>query len=150
MNLVDANVLIYARNRSDTRHAQSREWLDAALGGDETVGFPWVSLLAFLRLATKIGLFPEPLSVREALEQVGTWLSSPTAVVAEPGARHFDLLAGLVEGVGTGGNLVTDAHLATLALEHRATIVTFDGDFGRFPGVSSAAPIPPGAARPPT
>ncbi len=140
MNLVDANVLIYARNRSDSRHEQSRNWLDAALGGDETVGFPWVSLLAFLRLATKIGLFPEPLSAQTALDQARTWLASPTAVIVEPTARHFEMLAGLVEAVGTGGNLVTDAHLATLAIEHRATIVSFDRDFARFPGVKYSEP----------
>ena len=58
MNLVDANVLIYARNQSDVRHEQSRVWLDAALAGDEVVGFPWVSLLGFLRLSTRISLFP--------------------------------------------------------------------------------------------
>jgi len=146
VNLVDANVLIYARNRSDSRHEQSREWLDAALAGNETVGFPWVSLLAFLRLSTKIGLFPQPLAVDEALEQIRTWLSSPSAVVAQPTERHFEVLANLVEGVGTGGNLVTDAHLGALALEHRCAIVSFDRDFGRFPGVKHREPLlgPPG------
>lgn len=34
-----------------------------------------------------------------------------------------------------GGNLVTDAHLAALALENDATVVTGDRDFQRFPGL---------------
>ena len=75
-----------------------------------------------------------------ALEQVSTWLSSPSAVIAEPTARHFDVLASLVEKVGTGGNLVTDAHLAALAIEHRSAIVSFDRDFGRFPAVAHREP----------
>ena len=104
------------------------------------MGFSWVSLLAFLRLSTRTGLFPQPLAVAAALEQVRTWLSSPSAVIAEPTARHFDVLAGLVEKVGTGGNLVTDAHLGALALEHRSTIVSFDRDFERFSGVACREP----------
>jgi len=135
VKLVDANVLIYARNRSDPRHQQSQGWLDAALDGNETVALPWTSLMAFLRLTTRIGLFPQPLDVDTALEQVRTWLSSDATVVVEPTSRHFEILAGMLADVGTGGNLVTDAHLAALALEHRATIVTFDNDFDRFPGV---------------
>lgn len=135
MNIVDANVLLYARNRSDRRHEQAVAWLDGALSGEEAVGFAWVALLAFLRLATKIGLFPEPLSVEEAVEQVRRWLASPAAVLVEPSPRHFEVLGGLLAGSGTGGNLVSDAHLGALAVEQRATIVSFDRDFGRFPGV---------------
>lgn len=135
MKLADANVLLYAVNTADPKHEASRSWLDGALAGPETVGLPWPVVLAFLRLSTRMGLFPNPLPVSSALDTVRAWLAQPAAVVPSPTGGHLDLLAGLLVGAGTGGNLVSDAHLAALALEHDATVVTYDGDFGRFPGV---------------
>jgi len=137
VNLVDANVLLYAVNGDDPKHRESREWLEGALGGGggETVGFAWAALLAFLRLSTKVGLFPDPLPVREALACVKEWVDQPAGAIVESSTRHFELLGGLLNSVGTGGNLVGDAHLAALALEHDATVITYDSDFGRFAGV---------------
>lgn len=89
MNIVDANVLLYAVNSSAEHHEESLRWLDAQLNEGSTTGFSWLALLAFVRLSTKTGLF---------------------------------------------------AHLAALAVEHKATVVTYDSDFGRFPGVSWRRP----------
>jgi uncharacterized protein len=69
------------------------------------------------------------------MAQVVDWCGAPGAVVLSPTPRHADILSGLLTQVGTGGNLVNDAHLAALAVEHRASIVTYDSDFGRFDGV---------------
>ncbi len=140
MNVVDANVLIYAVNTSAEHHADSRRWLDQALSGSDTVGFSWVSMLAFVRLSTKVGLFPTPLAIDAATDQIREWLAAPSAVIVEPTPRHVEVWAGLLSSVGTGGNLVNDAHLAALAVEHRAQVRTYDSDFGRFPGVSWARP----------
>ncbi|MES2208713.1 MAG: type II toxin-antitoxin system VapC family toxin [Chloroflexota bacterium] len=140
MQLVDANILIYAVNADAPNHAVCRRWLDAALGANDPVGFAWIALLAFLRVVTNPTVLAEPWSVHEATDQVRTWLTAPAAVVVEPTARHADVLAGLLSGVGTAGNLVSDAHLAALATEHLATVVTFDLDFARFPGVRSTQP----------
>jgi toxin-antitoxin system PIN domain toxin len=135
MNVVDANVLLYAVNSSAHRHEEARSWLDRSLSGRATVGFSWIALLAFIRLSTKVGLFPSPLPVEGALARVRAWLDQPPSVVLEPTARHLHLLSGLLVDSGTGGNLTSDAHLAALALEHHGTVVTYDSDFGRFPGV---------------
>jgi uncharacterized protein len=51
-----------------------------------------------------------------------------------------DVLAGLLADSGTAGNLVSDEHLAALAVEHGAVIVSFDAEFGRFPGVRREQP----------
>lgn len=135
MLIADANVLLYAVNRSDERNGACRRWLEGALAGSETVGLPWQVLLAFVRLTTRVGLFPQPLAVADAVGTVQAWLAQPPAVVPAPTSRHLDILAGLLAGTGTGGNLVSDAHLAALAVEHDAMIVTYDRDFGRFAGV---------------
>jgi toxin-antitoxin system PIN domain toxin len=140
VKLVDANVLLYAVNEDAAHHEQSRTWLDAALGGAATVGFAWTALLAFVRLSTRPGLFPSPLGVDGALARVGEWLAQPSALVLEPTARHLEVLTELLTPAGIGGNLVADAHLAALAVEHRATIVTFDADFGRFTGIKWEQP----------
>jgi toxin-antitoxin system PIN domain toxin len=135
VQLVDANVLLYAVNRDAPHHAAARGWLDDALGGVRTVGFPWVALLAFLRLSTRSGLFPKPLGVDDAIGVVEAWLSRPAAVVVHPTARHLSVLHGLIQPIGAAGNLVTDAHLAALAVEHGAELVSYDTDFNRFPGL---------------
>jgi toxin-antitoxin system PIN domain toxin len=140
VKLVDANVLLYAVNEADPKHTAARRWLDAALNGTETVGFAWAALLAFLRLSTRAGLFPRPLSVDEACDRVDAWTSQPPSVVLDPTPHHLAILTDLLENIGAGGNLVGDAHLAALAIEHGATIVSYDADFGRFGGVVHEQP----------
>lgn len=135
MRIVDANVLLYAVNSASRHHEPSRRWLDSALSGSDTVGLAWVALLAFIRLTTKEGLFPSPLSAEEAVGQVAEWCQAPSAVLINPTVRHIDIVGRLLADVGVGGNLVNDAHLAALAIEHRARIVSYDSDFGRFDGV---------------
>ncbi len=140
MKLVDANVLLYAVNEDAPRHIESRRWLDGALSGGAAVAFAWIALLAFVRLSTKQKLFANPLSPAGAVGRVEDWLAQPSAVVVEPTARHLDLVRALLEPLGTGGNLVNDAHLAALALEFRCQIVSFDRDFSRFGGVELEIP----------
>lgn len=135
MKLIDANVLLYAVNRDAERHELARRWLDDALSGNETVAFSWVALLAFVRLATKTSLFPQPLAIDEAMDRVDAWLAAPPAVVVEPTIDHARILRDLLRPLGAGGNLVSDAHLAALAVEHRCTVVSFDHDFSRFDDV---------------
>lgn len=140
MKLVDANVLLYAVDEKATSHRAARAWLDSALAGAETVAFTWVALLGFLRIATHGAIFPRPLTLDEASALVAGWLARPSAVVVQPTERHLDLLRGLLGPIGTAGNLVTDAHLAALALEHGAELVSFDTDFARFAGLRWSAP----------
>ena len=136
MKIVDANVLIYAVNSASDHHRESLRWLDRALSGADAVGFAWVPLLAFLRLATRPGLFPSPLHPDAAIAQVADWLGAPTAVTLEPTPRHAEILGRMLAVVGAGANLVNDAHLAALAIEHRGAVVSYDSDFGRFPDVT--------------
>ncbi|MDP8976004.1 MAG: type II toxin-antitoxin system VapC family toxin [Actinomycetota bacterium] len=135
MKVVDANVLLHAVNADAPHHRRARRWLDGELNGTDTVGFAWIVLLAFLRLSTNASIFPRPLAPEEAFDIVEAWLVQPAAVVLQPTARHVGLLRGLLEPLGAAANLVNDAHLAGLALEHGAEVVSFDSDFARFTGV---------------
>ena len=132
MKIVDANVLLYAVNRQSVEHETAHRWLTGALSGNEVVGLAWVSLLAFIRLSTSRRIFASPLPPADAMTVVESWLAQPAAVTVEPTTRHCSVLRGLLEQAGTAGNLTTDAHIAALAIEHGATVVTFDRDFERF------------------
>jgi toxin-antitoxin system PIN domain toxin len=140
VHLVDANVLLYAVNADAAHHDRSRRWLDGALSGADTVAFAWIALLAFVRLSTKVGLFPAPLSVEAAMDRVDAWIGAAPAVLLDPAPDHARVVRRLLADVGVGGNLVNDAHLAALAIEHRCDIVSFDNDFSRFPGVTWSLP----------
>jgi uncharacterized protein len=140
VKLVDANVLLYAINEDAAHHRDARRWLDEALAGATTVAWSWVVVLAFLRIATRPGIFPRPLPIATATELVRSWLGASPSVVVHPTGRHLEVIAALLDEVGTGGNLVSDAHLAALAIEHRATVVTFDRDLARFDGIQVERP----------
>lgn len=140
MKVVDANVLLNAINRSASDHIRAKKWLDNALSGGVSVGLAWIVLLAVARLSTRPGLFERPLTFAEITDLIREWIAAPSAVVIHPGERHLEILTGLLERSGTAGNLTSDAHLAALAIEHRASIVSFDADFARFDGVRWSRP----------
>ena len=97
------------------------------LSGGQPVGFSWAVVLAFVRLATRVGLFPRPLELMEVIDVVETWLAQPPAILVEARHGHLQVVARLLESAGsTGGNLVNDAHLAAGAVQYRATVVSFD------------------------
>ena len=135
MILLDANLLIYAVNEDAPLNRKAKSWLEAALSGPETVGFPWNVLLAVLRLTTRPGLFRHPLPVDAAFDLVASWLELPSATIVHPGPRHLQLLRELLLPLGTGGNLTSDAHLAALAIEHGAELCSSDTAFVRFQGL---------------
>jgi uncharacterized protein len=140
VKLVDANVLLYAVNEDAPHHEEARGWLDGRLGASEAVGFAWVVLLAFLRLSTRPDLFRRPLAFEEAAAVVDAWLAAPPAVVLQPTVRHLELLRGLARSTGVAANLINDAHLAALALEYDATVISYDRDFARFAGLRHQLP----------
>jgi toxin-antitoxin system PIN domain toxin len=130
--LVDANLLLYAKISDYRQHPSARAWLDGRLSERARVGLPWASLLAFLRISTNARLFPRPLAIREAWGQVASWLDRPQVWIPGPTERHREVLDDLLADSSIVGGLVTDAHLAALALEHGLTLCSTDGDFGRF------------------
>src|SRR5262249_222403 len=127
-----ANVLVHAANADAREHASARKWIEAAFSGTEPVGFAWLALLAFIRISTRRGLLVRPLRIADAFGLVEDWLSADNVVVIHPGEHHAAILRRLLEPLGTAGNLTSDAHLAALAIEHGAELVSFDRDFNRF------------------
>ncbi len=141
MILVDANLLIYAQFTVYREHARARDWLDEQFANGTRIGLPWVSLLAFLRVTTNPRYFPNAQSIDSAWTQVQSWLDQPSAWIPQPTERHGEVLAALLIGTPAPGDLVPDAHLAALAIEHDLTVCTNDRDFARFPKVRWLNPL---------
>jgi toxin-antitoxin system PIN domain toxin len=116
-------------------------WWNATLSGTETVGLAWTVLLGFVRLTTSARVVAAPLEAAAAIDYVDRWLARRVVTVVEPTSRHTAVLRDLLRSSGTGGNLVADAHLAALAIEHGATLCTADRDFGRFAGLDVVNPL---------
>ncbi len=130
--IVDANILLYARNDADPHHDAARRWLEPALNGETRVGLPWWTLGAFLRIATSPRVFADPLAPDAAWQQVEDWLDAPAAWIPEPSARFRQILGRLVRDHRIEGPLVTDAQIAALAIDHGVAVVSSDADFARF------------------
>lgn len=143
MQLPDANLLLYAIDDTSPHHSGALRWLEHALSRTEPIGFTWVVLLAFLRVSTRPQLFANPLTPERALDIVDSWLAQPCAILLHPTERHPAILRGLIEPLGTAGNIVMDAHLAGLAIEHGGEVCSADSDFGRFPGLRWTNPLQP-------
>lgn len=142
MIVPDVNLLVYAVNADAPNHRGAKSWLESVLSGGETIGLTWSVLLAFLRLTTRGGIFTNPLSVEQAWEIIDAWTAQPTVSILEPGPRHLQVVRELLLPLDAGGNLTSDAHLAAVALEHRAELCSADNDFSRFPGLRWRNPLP--------
>ncbi len=88
MRTPDVNVLLYAVNSDSAQHSAATTRLTESFARPQGVGFGWIALLGFLRLATRTGIFTKPLGVEQALSVVDVWLSQPTASVLNPTERH--------------------------------------------------------------
>jgi toxin-antitoxin system PIN domain toxin len=140
--LVDANLLLYAVDRKSPFHTGAAEWLTEQLNGPRRVGLPWQSLVAFVRISTHPRASITPLDPGEALRYVQDWLAADVAWTPTPGPHHGALLADLIDRYQLRGNLVSDAHLAALAIEHGLTLCSADSDFARFRELSWTNPLP--------
>ena len=141
MILVDANLLVYAHVATFEQHAAAREWLDERINDTAPVGLPWPSLLGFVRLISNPRIFEHPSSVMTAWQQVESWLAAESTWIPLPTVRHQEVLAPLMRSAEGRANLVPDAHIAALAIEHGLVLCSTDGDFARFDGLGWQNPL---------
>lgn len=141
MLIPDLNLLIYAYSSNSARHQAARDWWEELLRGKRPVGLPWAVILGYVRIMTNPRIHQDALTPEQAIQDAREWLAQPVVQVVTPGERHAEILFGLLEQLGTAGNLTTDAHLAALAIEYRAELATTDADFSRFPKLRWVNPI---------
>jgi len=139
--LPDINLLVYAYNEDAPFHVAAKAWWERYLSGTEPVGLAWVVLLGFVTLMSSRRVLLEPMRPGEAVGYVRAWLAQPNTRIVTPGPTHLDVLATLLAGPPVSADLVTDAHLAALAIEHQAELHTNDSDFSRFSGLKWRNPV---------
>lgn len=141
MIVPDLNLLIYAYNADARYHGPARQWWEEAVNSSVPVGLPPLVVSGFIRLMTHPRILEHPMSTDEALDAVEDWFAFPHVTQLNPGSRHFEILRGLLAESGVGGNLVTDAHIAAVAMENNAELFSNDTDFGRFSGLKWTNPL---------
>lgn len=141
MILVDANLLVYAATADLPQHPAAHAWLDERLNGTAPLGLPWPSLLAFVRLVSNPRVFERPRPIADAWAQVEAWLDRPPVWIPAPTDQHRRVLGQLLRADVPRSNLVVDAHLAALAIEHGLALASTDGDFARFRGLRWENPL---------
>jgi len=139
--LIDANLLLYAEDSRSEEHAEAREWWDAQLSGTEPVGLSWQVITAFVRIGTNPRLHQRPLSLGEAIARVDSWLEQPCVRIVSPTEDHWTIFQKLLREGKASANLVSDAHLAALAVECNATLCSTDTDFARFRSLKWTNPL---------
>jgi len=139
--LIDANLLVFAVHEESHFHDKARDWLSAQLNGDRQIGVPWLSLGAFMRIITNPRIVREPLAPTETWKQVEDWLANDLVWTPAPTPRHAKILGDLIEHHHPRGNLITDAQLAAIAIEHGLEVCSADTDFARFTEVRWCNPL---------
>lgn len=139
--LVDANLLIYAVDERSPHHEASYRWLCEVLNGDQRVGLPWLSLGAFVRITTHPRASEHPLSPSDAWAFVEDWLDSDLTWIPAPTDHHASILGRLIRHYDLRANMITDAQVAALALEHGLVVHSADTDFARFSEITWVNPI---------
>lgn len=141
MIIPDVNLLLYAVITGFPQHLRAKAWWEETVNGSALIGLTSPALFGFLRVATNARVLESPLTVRDAIGHIGDWLAQPNVSFLTSGANHLDIALGLLEEVGTAGNLTTDAQLAAVAIDQQAELHSNDTDFGKFTELSWVNPL---------
>ena len=141
MIVPDLNLLVYAYNDGALHHQSARRWWESLVNGVERVGIPWVVTTGFVRLMTHPKVIVHPATPEQAVDYVREWFQFPHIIPINPGAEHLTHLRRSLAAAGVGANLVTDSHIAALAIEYQAEVHSNDTDFSRFPGLRWRNPL---------
>ena len=141
MIVPDLNLLLYAYDREAPHHDSARRWWEALVNGSERVGVPWVVSTGFVRLLTHPRVLLRPTTPERAIDYVREWFRFPHVTPINPGPDHLVHLRSNLSAAAVGADLVTDAHIAALAMEYQAEVHSNDTDFGRFPGLRWRNPL---------
>lgn len=141
MIIPDTNLLVYAHNEQDPNHAPARLWWRGLVDGSEPLGVDWSIVISFMRISTLRSVVTDPPAPEDMASIVESWFHIPHMSIIEPGPDHLEIVTDLLAAAGRGGNLVPDAHIAALAIQHDAEVHTNDRDFRRFPGLRWQNPL---------
>lgn len=139
--LLDANLLVYAVDDTSPHHEATARWLESVLNGERRVALPWQSIGAYVRIITHPRVMAAPLDPARAWSRVDAWLEAEPTWIPPASHRTAAILGRLITDTPATGNLVPDAQLAALAIEHGLVVQTADTDFERFSDVRWNNPL---------
>jgi uncharacterized protein len=137
----DVNLLVYAVVAGFPQHSRAHAWWEETVNGHSRVGLTHPAVFGFLRIVTNPRVLESPLTVKAAIDYVEDWLDQPNVELLSPGSRHLGIAFGLLNDIGTAGNLTTDIQLAAHAIEHNGEVHSNDTDFARFPRLKWVNPL---------
>jgi uncharacterized protein len=130
---LDVNVLLYASDRSSSRHLRARRFVESCAAGPELLCLGWPTLMSYLRIATHPRIFSAPLSPEEALGNISALIALPHVRVVSELEGFVDAYRHVASETPVRGNLVPDAHLAAILFQHGVrTLYSNDRDFRKF------------------
>jgi hypothetical protein len=132
---MDVNVLVYGHRADTPGHARYRDWLESVINSEAAYGVSDLVLSGFLRVVTHPRVFREPSPIEVALAFAAEVRGCPHCVPITPGNRHWEIFTRICRDSGARGNLIPDAYLAALAIEHGCEWITTDRDYARFKGL---------------
>ena len=142
MIAVDTNILIYAHREDASWHTTAFAKMRDLAEGRAPWAIPWPCLHEFLAIVTHPRIYAPPTPVHKALEQVATWIESPSLVLLSEGSGYWERLRDTVGAGRVAGPQVHDARVAALCLEHGVReLWTADRDFSRFPNLKARNPL---------
>lgn len=142
MQAVDTNVLIYAEITSSQHHRRARQVLVQLAEGAAAWAIPWPCIYEFLRVVTHPRVYHPPVPAEIALQDLRNLLASPSLLLLSETPRHHAVLEDVIRQSGVSGNLIHDAHIVALCLEHGVSeLLTGDRDFARFTGMRFTDPF---------
>ncbi len=141
MIVLDANLLLYAHDTMAADHVAAREYIQGIFNGEELIGIPWLTALAFLRISTNSRLSGTRLPMEKAIAIAQEWIDLKNVRLLVPGENHWSILQQMLIAGRISGPAVTDAALAALTMEYGGVLYTADRDFSRFPGLRWVNPL---------
>lgn len=139
---LDANILLYASDRSSGRHDAARAFLEQCAARPEVLCFAWPTLMAYLRIATHPAIFAAPLSPEDALSNIRALLGLPHVRVVSEQDRFLDAYQHVTAHVSARGNLVPDARIAAILFQNGVrTLYSSDRDFRKFESLEVRDPF---------
>lgn len=141
MRLTDTNILVYAHRPEAERHQEYLAWVTGMVNGAEPYAVSDLAITGMVRVVTNPRIYKQPSSLDEALAFATEVREQPHAHVVAPGTKFWAIFTDLCRHARARANLVPDAYLAALAIEHGCELVSTDTDFRRFPGLRWRHPL---------
>jgi toxin-antitoxin system PIN domain toxin len=133
MRAIDTNVLIYAEILTAEHHETALQVITELSEGALPWALPWPCIYEFLRVITHPRVFHPPVPMNAALKDLRRLLQAPTLILLNETTRHIEIMTEILKESGVSGNLIHDAHIAALCIEHGVTeLISGDRDFTRF------------------